>query len=537
MIHCNDDPLKDNYHNDTKSELNPHLPGEENQMLATQTVETLSISINNRCQFVPMISNSNNSSNNAKNPPLYTERCDEEFDQASSSGCSSNNSYSGSEDNRSQLQPIGCTDVMPTGWHRHPHFNENDNNKLKHSTKLDDNHRTIALGSRGYKKENFKSTGGHVMFKSPGKNKEQSYYTLHNFRNYQKQQEQNFNFPSFQPDNIHAICNNDSASTNENKSVFHNVNESVRLYEDQNLEQNVNNNVYASLKDDLIEYTTNHTHGIKNVDANKTSHCKDSNKKNKQYNSSIIGRSASCVNSKLEAMSQRILLKGKENNHHKSRQKPIFFPTNEMSTNYSNKNNSELNLSSQFLQNHRNSDSQSTKRYNNSKYNRSNGPIKETNEEFENRTNQFIEPNDLVSNSQGNLLKSSDITSLAHTSNSIDTANTSSRLLRRRHTTYIKDQDTMKLSSNVMKNEEQNYYKTKLTNDRFCSASLNRAFLRTSANMTTCQNGYDCELHRTVDDHNNLNHVHSWHRIHGINDSSIIPINNTHHRLKKVRDI
>ena len=439
FVHCNKTSLKDDYQFDSKSKYNEQLMEQKNKIEPKQTEETFPISISNRCQFVPMNLDINNSSKNLKKQPIYNESCDKEFDQASTSGCSSNNSYSGSEDNRSHLQPIGCTDVMPTGWHRHPYMNEqDDNNNLKYS--------------------------------HHNRDTKTSCFTLKNFKNYQKLQEQSFNLPCIKDNEMSSKYNDKFLIENESKSFFNKINESIYLNEDQNKKEDV------AIKD---ASAPKHINDIKHVDANKNLEHKDINKKIKQCNLGVIGRSASCVK------------------------------------NY-------------VLERQRNFNIQRTE-----KYSIMNAHIRETNETCENQLDQFV-ANDL----HENILKTSELASVSQNNNS--NANfkihSASRVVRRRHTTCTKDQDTTKSPSSVTKKDEQSNYKSKFLNDRYSSASLNRSLLRTSDNVT-CQNSIECKKQQCLDDNGNLNHVHSWHRINGIKETSFIPNDNIFSGLKKVRDI
>ena len=433
--------------------------------------------------------------------PLYSAINDKEFDQASSSGCSSNNSYSEGEDIRNNLQPIGCTDVLPTGWHRHPnhnhHFHQNlsqvGTNDVPQSNKdfivYNTQDRKIDLGS--YK---------GLSVKDP----EPFYHTLTNFKSYQKQQEDTFNSPSYRNSEGNRAqsttrfgredsCNDSYSSGHSSFQLRSQCSENIishcSLFHDSPEKIFISSQKYD-----------NSTNEAKRIDKESgAKNYKKSLKDRKNYNPSVITRSTSCVNAKLGAISQKIMFKGKEQrNQNKCKSEAI---EDELIVQKSEKEKNKDRLveenQSQIIADDRKSDDKAILSSLDHSY-------------------QLLIPE--------NVGKTSEKTSLE----------SPSRLLRRRHTTYIKEQGRSKSSLSILQRTDMESVSEYSSSDQVCSsASLNRSFLREHGDILDFKgNSLKATLYNKLND-NTLQSTNSCHRNSEVETN--IKMSGNHHDTKKVR--
>ena len=136
----------------------------------------------------------------------------------------------------------------------------------------------------------------------------------------------------------------------------------------------------------------------------------------KNYNPSVITRSTSCVNAKLEAISQKIMFKGRE-------------PKNQ------NKNRSQTSSTGEYEAREQ-------------KAGKEDMSYKETEME-ENQLHHMTNLGKLEDKEQSNIVEYSPFVPESPIGRCSEMVNSPSRLLRRRHTTYIKEQGRSKSSLNI----------------------------------------------------------------------------------------
>ena len=243
--------------------------------------------------------------------------------------------------------------------------------------------------------------------------------------------------------------------------------------------------------------------------SNENSLANESNRKpmkgKKNYNSSVITRSTSCVNSKLEAISQKIMFKGKEQKiqRQSNQQTGLIFENDSVKQKLQNAQKEDFEVTEKFRYDPRTNLAQSSPKL----------EEKDISRVLDN-THITFAPQDLTECSEK--IKS----------------DSSSRLLRRRHTTYIKEQGRSKSALSILERTNlKNTYEHFSNDQDMLSASLNRSILREDADIVNLGNNWSEDNLKNQSDIGSFQSSHSWHRFHGYeNDSS-----QNHYDIQKVR--
>ena len=426
--------------------------------------------------------------------------------------------------------------MLPTGWHKHPYKTQvNNDDRVDEGTnssysKVND----IYDGEFDTASSRENLDGFKPLINEP------IYYTLSNFRNYQKQQEQSFSLPSYQ-NSLQKKCGDDSTKQMRflNNKLFASTENQFRGKTRINSSKNKISSLLVANSSEP-SCTTVRSNDITVADAMKIlHHTDDSNKKKKNYNSNVIKRSTSCVNSKLEAISQRIMFKGREHNLNKAQ--TSFSSNCGISPKNGDNESYDFGNKRDSLKKQQDSDRLSVQN-NVSKSNcKDNEPI-EVNDISENQTNILTYRNPTMDNVEcgemKSLLTSTVSQNMRKFSDDKSKLSSPSRLLRRRHTTYIKEQGKSKSSSNISTREdhENELNEEKIINDhQFSSASLNRTYLRMRDHLKKCETEFGCEPPTSLDDNMKLNSDEKYHRDNSIRYNAKIPTNCTQHQPFKVR--
>ena len=253
-------------------------------------------------------------------------------------------------------------------------------------------------------------------------------------------------------------------------------------------------------------------------------------RKKKNGNPSVISRSTSCVNSKLGVLSQRLQFnKGKETSQNKPKltfSSCHVLPSSNRSEN-ENKiyNVSERNFTEQsnFDVSYRKDTTWKDKVDTGEQIMKS----KETETQLKIELHQNTTRHDLA------LLNS---TTVSFSNKLFDSPllSSPSRLLRRRHTTYIKENSISKSSPSISEKLEPKPFRLGSFTDQFSSTSLNRSILRLRAGTENknCQNASGLG----VGSHAKIYPYHSWHRTaHETQHTMSTSFENLHDDLQEVR--
>jgi hypothetical protein len=235
------------------------------------------------------------------------------------------------------------------------------------------------------------------------------------------------------------------------------------------------------------------------------------------------------------------MFKGREHNANKIKPQTLFSSNHEISPKNVDNESPDFSIKRDSLEKQQDSDSLSIGN-NVSKYNcEDNEPII-VNDTSDNQTHSVTYRNPAVDDVECDQLKSLLASTVSQniTKFSDDKSKLSSpsRLLRRRHTTYIKEQGKSKSSSNISNKEEHEneLNEEKIINDhQFSSASLNRTYLRMRDHLRNCETDVECEPLTSLDNNTNLNSNNKYRRDNGIRDTAKIPINCIQHQTFKVR--